>query len=73
MITYMAKCDPDCNMDASKAKWFKIDEVGKTKTPGNIWVQKQLMSKKDYSTTIPKGVPSGDYLIRHEVRLSVWF
>ncbi|KAG9018600.1 hypothetical protein FRB90_011268 [Tulasnella sp. 427] len=69
LITYLAKCDGDCStFDATKGKWFKIDQVGKTKTPGNEWFQDTILHKgKQYSVKIPSGVASGNYLMRHEI------
>jgi hypothetical protein len=69
LITYMAKCDGDCSsMDATKAKFFKIDQIGKTKTPGNEWYQDTILHKgKEYDVKLPEDLPSGDYLIRHEI------
>lgn len=69
LITYMAKCDGDCSsFDATQGKYFKIDEVGKTKVPGNDWYQNTILhAGKMYDVKLPDDLPSGDYIIRHEI------
>lgn len=69
LITYMAKCDGDCSsFDATQGKYFKIDEIGKTKTPGNEWYQDTILHKgKMYDVKLPEDLPAGDYIVRHEI------
>ncbi|CUA68998.1 hypothetical protein RSOLAG22IIIB_08250 [Rhizoctonia solani] len=48
--------------DGSGANWFKIYEMGADFTPFKF----QSMDKSTFTFTIPKTIPSGDYLIRVE-------
>lgn len=43
MLTYMANCGPNpCNQfDIANAKWFKIQQIGRT-SPGSAWAQADL-------------------------------
>ncbi|KAI0072594.1 hypothetical protein K474DRAFT_361962 [Panus rudis PR-1116 ss-1] len=68
MITYMAECTgTTCDkFDASKAKWFKIHEVGK-KSDGKTWVQQDIMNGGSLTVPIPDNLKSGEYLMRHEI------
>ncbi|KAI0739426.1 glycosyl hydrolase family 61-domain-containing protein [Daedaleopsis nitida] len=68
LVTYMASCGKtSCkDFDSTNAEWFKIDQVGK-KANSNDWVQKDLMSRKPYTLTLPKNIAPGEYLIRHEI------
>ena len=53
LMTYMAECTgTTCDkFDASQAKWFKIDEVGKD--PGNdTWVQENIREYKLNAFTV---------------------
>jgi len=67
MMTYMASCGPTtCDkFDSTKAKWFKIDEVGKN--DDGSWKQKDLMKGALSSTTIPSNIAPGNYMVRHEI------
>ena len=42
-MTYMASCSPStCDQfNASNAKWFKIDQIGK-ESDGKTWYQKDV-------------------------------
>ncbi|KAI0660273.1 glycosyl hydrolase family 61-domain-containing protein [Cubamyces menziesii] len=68
MLTYMAACEgTTCDkFDASGAKWFKVDQVGK-KSDGSTWVQQDIMNGGTYSMKLPENIVPGDYLIRHEI------
>ena len=64
-ITYMAKCDGDCSkFDSSNAKWFKIDEKGRT---NGKWAQETLYENKPLSVKIPETLAPGNYLIMHQL------
>ena len=70
VMTYMAKCPgaaTDC--DGASIDWFKIDQQGfLPSTDGKVHLTQELFH--DGKTTIavvPKGLASGDYLIRHEI------
>ncbi|KAF9459737.1 glycosyl hydrolase family 61-domain-containing protein [Collybia nuda] len=67
MLTYMASCGATpCNkFDSKKAKWFKIDQVGR-KSNGK-WFQEDLMQGKPANVKIPSNLAAGNYLIRHEI------
>lgn len=69
-VTYMAQCpDSGCNnwMPESSAVWFKVQEQGRDGT-SNTWGATPLMKSGGSVTyTIPKCIPSGYYLVRHEL------
>jgi len=66
LMTYMAACEGTCDkFDATTAKWFKIDETGRSSN--GDWVQQDIMNGKTYSTTVPENLKSGQYLVRHEI------
>ncbi|KAF7312866.1 hypothetical protein MKEN_00970900 [Mycena kentingensis (nom. inval.)] len=66
MMTYMASCGGDCTtFDASKAKWFKIQEQGKDDS--GKWYQARLDDGEAASVTIPSSLKAGNYLLRHEI------
>ena len=66
----MAKCDGACSsfQPSSSTQWFKISELGE-KQPGtpDTWIQQDLNHGAPANVTIPSNVPSGDYLVRHEI------
>lgn len=66
LLTYMAKCDPDCgSFTGSEGNvWFKVDEYGFE----DQWGTQQLDYQKYWwNVTVPKCIPDGEYLIRHEI------
>lgn len=66
LMTYMAACTGTCDkFDATTAKWFKIDETGRTAS--GDWAQQDIMNGKTYTTTVPANLKSGQYLVRHEI------
>ncbi|KAG8885724.1 hypothetical protein FRB98_001677 [Tulasnella sp. 332] len=69
MITYIASCgNAGCSkVDSSKAKWWKLNQVGKVSTPGNNWVQGKVHKGQSYSFKLPKNMPDGNFLLRHEI------
>ncbi|KAI0341425.1 hypothetical protein BDW22DRAFT_1408071 [Trametopsis cervina] len=71
MLTYLAQCPgSSCTgVNANTLKWFKIDEAGLLSgTVGSgSWADgKMIADNSSWTTTIPKTVPSGNYLIRFE-------
>ncbi|KAF8892935.1 glycosyl hydrolase family 61-domain-containing protein [Infundibulicybe gibba] len=51
--------------DLSKAKWFKIQQIGRN---GNgPWAQADLMNGAKAQVNIPSNIAPGNYLIRHEI------
>jgi hypothetical protein len=69
MLTYMASCgSTTCDkFDNSKAKWFKIQEIGKKSGSKSVWAQADLMTGGVATASIPKNLAPGNYLIRHEI------
>ncbi|KAF7303578.1 hypothetical protein MIND_00587100 [Mycena indigotica] len=71
MLTYMTNCGDDCTtFDSSKAKWFKIDQVGRI--PGDKdgnWFQNRIFVQPNVAAnvTLPSNLAPGNYLIRHEI------
>ncbi|KAK7030536.1 glycosyl hydrolase family 61-domain-containing protein [Favolaschia claudopus] len=59
MMTYLASCGSGscADFDASKAKWFKIDEQGSAK----------LDTGAPASVTLPSNLKAGNYLVRNEL------
>lgn len=71
MITYLAQCPgTDCSSASAKTlKWFKIDQAGlMSGSVGNgTWGSGLMIAQNSsWTTTIPKSVPSGAYMIRFE-------
>jgi hypothetical protein len=68
MLTYMASCgSTTCDkFDARTARWFKIQQVGRS-SPGGNWAQQDLMNGAPAQVTLPANIAPGNYLIRHEI------
>ena len=71
LIVWMAKCSGSCSsFDGSGSVWFKIDQSGLLSgtLTGGLWGQGQMVNQNSsWTTTIPKTLPSGNYLLRHEL------
>ncbi|KAJ6480266.1 glycoside hydrolase family 61 protein [Mycena sanguinolenta] len=72
MLTYMTACpDSDCStFNSSKAKWFKIAQVGRIPNDSQgTWYQNFLFSADGVpaNVTLPTNIAPGPYLIRHEI------
>ncbi|KAI0072595.1 hypothetical protein K474DRAFT_362074 [Panus rudis PR-1116 ss-1] len=67
IMTYMAECTgTTCDkFDASKAKWFKIHQLGKKDATG--WYQDDLHQNKPLIIPIPENLKAGNYLVRTEI------
>jgi hypothetical protein len=68
LMTYMTKVPDGQTADKfnpSNAQWFKIAQAGVGSN--GKWAQAALMSGATHSVTIPKNIPSGQYLIRAEI------
>ncbi|KAL1747209.1 glycoside hydrolase family 61 protein [Schizophyllum fasciatum] len=67
LLSYLAKCpDGDCSKwDAKDAQWFKIAEDGMRED--GTWVHKDLMKGLPAKLSLPDGLASGAYLLRHEI------
>ncbi|KAJ2924571.1 hypothetical protein H1R20_g12520, partial [Candolleomyces eurysporus] len=57
MITYLADCGnvPCSEFDSTKARWFKIHQVGK-KPNGGEWFQADLMQGGKVSAKLPENI-----------------
>jgi hypothetical protein len=55
--------------DGKSAGWFKIDQMGMTAPPltGTSWGTALVMKNLAWTSTIPKTLVAGNYLIRHEL------
>ncbi|KAI0743568.1 glycosyl hydrolase family 61-domain-containing protein [Daedaleopsis nitida] len=63
---YMASCDGDCSkLDASKAKWFKVQASGYS--DGKWAATKLIENGAKWDVTIPAELAAGEYLIRHQI------
>ncbi|TFK98047.1 glycoside hydrolase [Pterulicium gracile] len=69
VITYLAKVDNAATANPANLKWFKIQEEGLYDVAGQKWAVDKVISNKagKYTFTMPKCVPSGQYLMRHEI------
>ncbi|KAJ7244942.1 glycoside hydrolase family 61 protein [Mycena rebaudengoi] len=67
MMTYLASCgSTTCDkFDASKAKWFKIQEQGQDAQ--GKWAQEKIMDGSPASVTLPSTLAPGNYLLRSEI------
>jgi len=69
-ITYMARCpDSGCNnyMPGTSAVWFKIQEDGRQGTSNTWGATIPMTANAPVKYTVPKCIPSGYYLVRHEI------
>ncbi|KAF9739805.1 glycoside hydrolase family 61 protein [Paraphaeosphaeria minitans] len=76
MVAYMVSCGEDCTTitDTSSLKWFKIAEeglrAGYAVGEDDGWYQNDLWENRRteyWNVTVPAGLKSGRYLIRHEI------
>ncbi|KAH7343175.1 glycosyl hydrolase family 61-domain-containing protein [Rhizoctonia solani] len=68
LMTYMTKVPSGQTADKfnpSGASWFKVAQAGIGSN--GKWAQASLMSGAFHSVTIPKNIPSGQYIMRHEI------
>lgn len=71
MLIYLAQCPgTTCTgVNSNTLKWFKIDQAGLISGTvfNGTWGSGEMIAKNSsWTTTIPKTVPSGPYLIRFE-------
>jgi len=71
MLTYLAECPGSTctGVNANTLQWFKIDQAGLINGTvfAGFWGDGQMIAQNSsWTTTIPKTVPSGNYLIRFE-------
>lgn len=70
IMTYLAQVPAGQTadkFDTKNAKFFKIDQTGQTGGAGTGWVQAGIKGGKTYTLTLPKDLPAGDYIMRHEL------
>jgi hypothetical protein len=69
VMTYMAPCGASgcASFNSSNAEFFKISELGQMSN--GSWYMSDLNSALNATTqaTIPNNLPSGEYLVRHEL------
>jgi len=66
VTTFMASCNGDCSsFTASNGKWFKIDQGGYTN--GEWAASKLIADGNKWTSNIPAGLASGQYLVRYEI------
>ncbi|CAE6421984.1 unnamed protein product [Rhizoctonia solani] len=68
LMSYMTKVPEGQTADKfnpANAQWFKVAQDG-LKSNGK-WVQADLMSGRAHAVTIPKNIPSGQYIFRSEI------
>ncbi|KAG6848731.1 Esterase/lipase/thioesterase [Arthromyces matolae] len=71
MLTYLAQCPGSTctGVNANTLQWFKIDQAGLVSGTvyNGTWGSGEMIAQNSsWTTTIPKTVPSGNYLIRFE-------
>jgi hypothetical protein len=69
-MVWMFKCAGAFSAcDGSGKGWFKIDQMGMTAPPltGTSWGIAKVMADLKWTSTIPKTLAPGNYLIRHEL------
>lgn len=63
----MAACNGDCTgIVGSTLDWFKIEQTNYNPIT-KIWPTTTLSQTLKYSFKIPNDIPSGQYLLRHEL------
>ncbi|CZS93622.1 related to cel1 protein precursor [Rhynchosporium agropyri] len=70
VMVWMYKCAGEHSSCDGKSKgWFKIDQLGMTAAPlsGTAWGNDIVLKKLAWTSTIPKSLAPGNYLIRHEL------
>ncbi|KAG7100239.1 hypothetical protein E1B28_002013 [Marasmius oreades] len=67
IITYLAKVPSATQSTVTGLKWFKIYEDGFDASTNTWAVDKLIANNGKVTFTIPKCVPSGQYLMRHEI------
>ncbi|KAF8335913.1 glycosyl hydrolase family 61-domain-containing protein [Cantharellus anzutake] len=68
ITNYLASCEGDCTtFNATDGKWFKVNESGYDNSTGKWATEKLIESNQSYTFTLPKNIPAGQYLLRHEI------
>jgi Auxiliary Activity family 9 (formerly GH61) len=71
----MTECQGDCATfsAANKASWFKIHEGGMLEGPVRWATSKLIRANNSLTVTIPSSLKAGNYLIRHELIVSLLY
>ncbi|KAK1230836.1 hypothetical protein PQX77_001307 [Marasmius sp. AFHP31] len=67
IITYLAKVSNASTASTTGLQWFKIQEDGFNPSTNTWAVDKLIANGGKYTFTMPKCVPTGQYLMRHEI------
>ncbi|KAJ8081204.1 hypothetical protein PM082_018047 [Marasmius tenuissimus] len=67
IITYLAKVANASTASTSGLEWFKVHEEGYDASTQTWAVDKLIADDGKYTFTMPSCVPSGQYLMRHEI------
>ncbi|KAK0706908.1 glycosyl hydrolase family 61-domain-containing protein [Lasiosphaeria miniovina] len=69
VIDYLANCNGPCqNVDKTKLKFFKIDEVGLVDAASGTFGASQLTNNNNsWVVRIPTDIAPGNYVLRHEI------
>ena len=70
IMVWLYKCPAGIkSCDGSGNYWFKIDQMGMTAPPlsGTSWGTAVVYAKLAWTSTLPKNLAPGYYLIRHEL------
>lgn len=71
VIDYLANCNGECtSVEKTSLKFNKIDELGlldDSNPPGSWASDKLIAANNSWTTTIPKCIAPGNYVLRHEI------
>ncbi|KAK1222208.1 hypothetical protein PQX77_014952 [Marasmius sp. AFHP31] len=67
ILTYLARIPDATQSTVTGLQWFKIYEDGYDSSTGLWAVDKMISADGKVRFTIPKCIPSGQYLMRHEI------
>ncbi|KAL9615055.1 MAG: hypothetical protein Q9167_000478 [Letrouitia subvulpina] len=71
VIDYLANCNGECtSVEKTSLKFNKIDELGlldDSNPPGSWASDKLIAANNSWTTTIPKCISPGNYVLRHEI------
>jgi len=70
VMVWMFKCAGEFAACSGQGRgWFKIDQLGLISPPlsGNNWGTGLIYKNLKWTSQIPRSLPSGNYLIRHEL------
>ncbi|KAL7627624.1 hypothetical protein AAE478_001817 [Parahypoxylon ruwenzoriense] len=68
IINYIAACNGDCSkVDKTTLKWVKIEASGIDYNTQEWASAKLIANNNTWTTTIPKSIAPGNYVLRHEI------